>query len=331
MTEKPPLPGVTAKPPVPLRGLYAAPEADQSLKNLAATGANWISLVVRGGQATIASTAITRYSPATATDAELVRMINLAHSLGMRVMLLPGVGLSNDPEHWPGYIGTAFTTESQWQEWFEAYRDFINHYASLAQEAGADMFSIGSEMGGVTHREDDWRRVVKEVRERFKGPIIYDSLGSGTFPHGEWQRIKWWDAVDYVTTDVWYPLTNKNNPTLDELREAWTKKGYLTDLENISKQFNKPFFISEMGYESKDGTNKQPASYKIAGNVDLQEQADCYQAALEALWGKPWLKGIFWWQWFANTRIMPGGLDDKSYTPFGKPAEEVLKKYYLSR
>ncbi|MBI4188769.1 MAG: hypothetical protein HY529_06150 [Chloroflexi bacterium] len=64
------------------------------------------------------------------------------------------------------------------------------------------------------------------------------------------------------------------------------------------------------------------------GPVDLQEQADCYQVAFEYLWGRPWLKGIFWYQWFAFTsapRSHDGGI-----APYGKPAEEVIKKYYLS-
>jgi hypothetical protein len=62
----------------------------------------------------------------------------------------------------------------------------------------------------------------------------------------------------------------------------------------------------------------------MKGVIDLQEQADCYQAVLEVLWGKPWLKGIFWWQWNAISTQWP-------VDPHGKPAEEVLKKYYLLR
>ncbi|MBI2164861.1 MAG: hypothetical protein HYU29_00425 [Chloroflexi bacterium] len=307
------------------RGLYRPPGTDQSLINLAATGATWISLIVNAGQETIASTTIFRDSPATATDSELLRVIKSAHNLGMRVVLLPGLGLSNDPDHWPGHIGTAFTTEAQWQDWFASYREFINHYASFAQEAGADMLYIGSELGGVTHREGDWRRIIKEVRERFKGPISYDSLGGEFFPHGEVKRIKWWDAVDYIAVDVWYPLTDKNDPTLAELKEAWIKRGYVADLENISRQFNRPFIISEIGYQSRDRTNTNPGDFQkfLQAPEDLQEQADCYQAALEVLWGKPWLKGIFWWQWSATGANWPENLQ-------GKPAEEVLKKFYLA-
>ena len=330
-------PGAPPGAPLPplKQGLYTPPEADQSLKNLAITGANWIAVSVRVGQETISSTKISRSANATATDAELRHVIDLAHSLGIRVLLMPLLHLSNDPTHGHIYIATTFNSETQWQEWFASYREFINSYATFAQEAGVDMFFIGNELGGTTHREADWRRVIQEVRQLYKGPITYDSLCGGfPFPMGEDVRIKWWDAVDYIGAGAYYPLTNKNNPTVAELKKAWTEKGYIDRLENLSKKFNKPVIISEIGYLSADGTNTEPANFlKFAqAPVDLQEQADCYQAAFEVLWGKPWLKGIFWFMWSSNPSIVrSGGPNDKSETPYGKPAEEVLKKYYLSQ
>jgi hypothetical protein len=311
-------------------GLYRSPGTDQSLKNLAATGANWISLVVCGGQETRTSTTIFYTQPRTATDSELRRVIDLAHSLGLRVMLKPQLDFSNDQDYWRGHIGTAFNSETQWQDWFAPYREFINHYATFSQEANVDMLCIGVELGGVTHREADWRRIIQEVRQRFKGAITYASLcTAGSFPHGEENRITWWDAVDYIGVDVYYTLTDKNNPTVEELKKAWTDKGYIALLENLSKRFNKPIIFTEFGYRSLDGTNKCPGCWTNKGTLDLQEQADCYQAALEVLWRKPWLAGIYWWQWLADPRL--GGLNDDTHNPYGKPAEEVLKRFYLSQ
>ena len=306
-------------------GLYQPPLTDQSLQNLASTGTNWIAVMVSAHQETIESTTIFHTQPSTATNSEVRRVVDLAHSLGMRVLLMPALHLSNDPTHWHGQIGTAFTSEAQWQQWFAAYQEHINYYAAFAQEAGVDMLFIGNELGGVTHREDDWRRIIKEVRDKFKGPITYDSLVDGTFPFGERQRIKWWDALDYIGVCGYKPLTKKNDPTIAELKEAWMKSGYLADLEEFSKQFNRPIIISEIGYVSADGTNTEPANMQKFANAasDPQEQADCYQAALEVFWGKPWLKGIFWHQWSAKGLIWPE-------SPQSKPAEEVLKKFYLS-
>jgi hypothetical protein len=304
--------------------LYYPPQADVSLRDLATTGANWISLLVNGVQETFASTKITRDQYVTASDEALRHVIDYAHSLGMRVILQPALfSLPNTPGISWIEIGTAFTSETQWQEWFDSYREFINHYASFAQEAGVDMLYVGSELYGTTHREDDWRRVIKEVRERFKGPISYDSVFWG-FPIPEFQRITWWDAVDYIAVDCWHSLTDKNDPTVAELKEGLIKTGYVDDLDSLSRQFNKSVIISEIGYDSLDGTNIDYFGTHNKGEpVDLQEQADCYQAVLEVLWGKPWLKGIFWWQWSATSAPW-------LESPQGKPAEEVLTNFYLN-
>jgi hypothetical protein len=304
--------------------LYYAPQVDASLKKLAATGANWISVIVNGSQESYASTKITRDQYRTASDEALRHLVDDAHSLGIRVILDPALfNLSHEPGRSWIEIGTTFTTEAQWQEWFASYREFINRYATFAQEAGVDLLFVGSELPNTTHREEDWRRVVKEVRERYQGPIAYDSVFWGS-PVPEYQRIKWWDAVDYITVDCWYSLTNKNDPTVAELKEGLSRTGYLDCLDRISSKFNKPIIISEIGYYALDGTNKQPSNYRISTTVDLQEQADCYQAAFEVLWGKPWLKGMFWYQYYVCT---PEWLE----SPQNRPAEEVIAKYYRER
>jgi len=312
-------------------GLYEYPATDESLKELAATGANWIELVACAGQETIASTTIFRNQPRTASDSELLRVVDLAHGLGMRVMLKPQLDLSNDPDHWRGEIGTQFTTEGQWQEWFASYREFINHYAALCQKAKVDMLCVGVELGGTTEREAEWRQVVQEVRDRFRGPLTYASLCSPSlsvsldslFPHGEEQRITWWDAVDFIGVDAYYQLTDKNDPTVEELKAAWTEKGYTAMLEDLSQEFNKKIIFTEIGYVSKDGANRWPGWFQMSAPPDLQEQADCYRAALEVLWGEPWLAGLYWWQWSATS--MPW-----AETPQDKPAGEVLKSFYLA-
>lgn len=326
---------MTAPPPPLTRELYAAPLADESLKNLAATGANWIAMQVLIWQETIASTEVTRHQRATASDTALRRMIGLAHSLGIRVMLNPNMQLVQGDHT---QIGSAFTTEAQWQAWFASYRQVLVYYATLAQDAGVDIFYIGNELANTVQREEDWRRVAQEVRQVYKGPIIYEATTTGNFRKNvaqtEDQDVKWWDAVDYIGVLGYFPLTQSNNPTVEELKSAWVNRGYLSSLEDLSQKFQKPIIISEIGYQSADGTNTYPANFPRLAQApsDLQEQADCYQAALEVLWGKPWLAGIFWFQWFIRPNE-PGliGNKDKNESPRGKPAEEVVKKFYLSQ
>jgi hypothetical protein len=302
------------------REQLSTPESDHSLKNLANTGANWVAIVVFGYQQTYTSTVITHDPSRTPTDEELAHAIAAAHDLGLKVMLKPHVDLRHDRDHWRGNIGEAFIDEAQWQAWFASYSAFINHYAKLAQAQDVEQFCVGTELVGTTHREAAWREIVANVREHFSGPITYAG-NHGTEDVG----IAWWDAVDFIGIDAYYVLTDKTDPTLDELKAAWIDKGYIDTLADLAKKYDRPILITEIGYRSADGTIKTPWDWDDLP-LDLQEQADAYQAALDVLWGQPWLAGIYWWNWDINPQ--KGGAEDKDYTPYGKPAEAVLRAYY---
>ena len=302
------------------RGQLSTLESDRALANLADTGANWVSIVIFGYQETYTSTNVTRDPSRTASDEDVIRAVATAHDLGLWVMLKPHVDLRHDREHWRGNIGESFTDEAQWQEWFGTYRTFINHYATLAQENGVEQFCVGTELVGTSHREAEWREIVAGVRERFEGPITY--AGNHTT---EDVGIVWWDAVDLIGVDAYYLLTDKTDPTVDELKAAWVERGYVDTLAGLAEQYGKPVLTTEIGYRSADGAIRIPWDWNDLP-LDLQEQADGYRAALEVLWGQPWLAGIYWWNWDVNPQ--KGGLEDTDYTPYGKPAEEVMRAYY---
>ena len=297
-------------------GQYSQPDADLALSNLRATGANWISLLVTQYQDTITSTAIYTTS-ATPLDADLVHVIDQAHSLGLKVMVKPHVDLANDPAHWRGQIGQGFT-ETQRTAWFASYQSFIDHYAQLAQAYGADQFCVGTELTGTQNRDAQWRAVVSGVRSLYSGPITYAANW------GDETGLSWWDVVDFIGVDAYYPLTNKNNPTVAELNAGWMP--YITTLANLASTWSKQILFTEIGYRSQDGANQHPWDYQIGGVVDLQEQADTYQAAFESIFDQSWFAGMYWWSW--GTEPFEGGPCDDGYSPHDKPAEDILRAWY---
>jgi len=50
-----------------------------------------------------------------------------------------------------------------------------------------------------------------------------------------------------------------------------------------------------------------------------------YQAIFRAFYNKPWFEGMYWWKVGTNGF---GGSGDTSLTPWGKPAMEVVKRWY---
>jgi hypothetical protein len=304
-------------------GHYVQSGADYSLELLASTGANWIALIVTCHQEAFTSTTVDCTHQSTPGDDELIHVIKKAHSLGLKVMLKPHVDLFDEMVggHWRGDIGSGFTTQAQWSAWFASYRNLIDHYASLAQTHGADQFCVGTELAGTTHRADDWRAVIAGVRAIYKGPIVYAAL-----PASEDTSITWWDAVDYIGIDGYYQLTSDtdHHPTVAELEAAWEIP--INIMANLAAKYGKPILLTEIGYRSHHGCSNHPWDSWAVSPLDLEEQANAYEAAFKKLYNQPWLAGMFWWQWFPD-RFVSGPCDD-SFSPHLKPAEDVLRAWY---
>lgn len=297
-------------------GQYSEPGSDLALANLADTGANWISLIVTIYQDSISSFDIYATNN-TASDDDLIHVINEAHNLGLKVMLKPHLDLNYDPDHWRGQIGLNFT-EEKWATWFASYKNFINHYSQLAQTYDVEQFCVGTELHTSERWEAEWREIISDVRNQYSGSLIY------TANHGDETSITWWDALDYIGIDAYYPLSNNNNPTLMELKATWQTK--ISTLEALASTWNKSIIFAEIGYRSLDGSTQHPWDYWVIGTIDLQEQADAYQATFESVFNQPWLGGIYWWYW--NTDPFQGGTCDDDYTTYDKPAEDILRLWY---
>ena len=198
------------------QGDYQQPWTDESMQSLADTGSNWVSIIVTCYQETYVDTTITCDLPRTPTDSDLIHAIRQAHALDLNVMLKPHLDLNNDPVHWRGDIGTGFTNEAEWLAWFAGYQTFFGRYAALAEAEGVRQFSVGTELVGTSGKETAWREVVTEVREQFSGSLVY----AGNHDR-EATATTWWDALDYIGVDAYYPLASDNEPTKEELQAAW--------------------------------------------------------------------------------------------------------------
>lgn len=300
-------------------GLYSDPNADRALTNLRDMGVAWVSIVVTQYQDTIHSKTIGP-TEGTPTDADVRHAIRAAHARGLKVMLKPHVDLWNDPDHWRGEIGPGFSA-ADWGQWFASYRTFITHYAALAHDEGVEQFSVGVELKTTEGHEAEWRAVIAAARGEFDGALTY--AGDWTSATG----IGWWDALDLIGVDAYYPLAanGNNNPTAAQIASAWTP--VLNDLSALSAaEDNKPIIFTEIGYRSQDGAAQHPWEWQSGGAVDLAEQALLYRVAFEQVYNRPWFAGFYWWSWDAVP--YQGGPCDNGYTVYDKPAEDVVREWY---
>lgn len=297
---------------------YGSAESDESLKRMRQVGVDWVAINVVGWyQTDETSVDIHRNLNQAPTDNALVHVIQTAKNLNMKVMLKPMIDLENG--RWRGEIQPS-------KDWFENYTDYIDFFAEIAEQNNVEMFCIGTELQRTSSWETEWRSIISGVRQRYSGLLTYAANWWKEYD----EYVKWWDALDYVGIDAYFPLSIEKEPTITEMNATW--RGVVEYLNAFHSKVNKPIIFTEIGYLSTDGTNRDPSNYKLQEaaerEIDLQEQAECYEAAFQAQWGKSWFYGFYWWYWQTNPDA--GGSNNSDYTPQNKPAQGVLTHWYLN-
>jgi hypothetical protein len=91
----------------------------------------------------------------------------------------------------------------------------------------------------------------------------------------------------------------------------------------LHERWHLPVVFTEVGYESRVGTAARIG--QGTAPVSEQAQADAYEAVFEALSKVGFFRGAWWWDWSAEgLGIGPG---DGSFSPVGKAAEDVLRRW----
>jgi len=292
--------------------VLATPQSDQSIAEMKAIDVDTVALNVWWFQDHVNATVITEdFNYYSASTDSVVHAIGQIHSEGMRVMLKPMVDCRDGT--WRGQINPS-------DAWFTEYGSFINYWADVAAAQNVGVLSVGCEFKKTVGWSDSWRNVVSGVRARYSGDLVYSAN------HDSYQAVSWWDAMDYIGVDAYFPLTDKNDPTPAELQQAWQEHGNTLESWRNEEGYAQPIAFTEVGYRSGDGANQRPWEWGNALPVDLQEQVDCYEALLSTLWDEDWWGGAFWWNW--ETDPEAGSPPDDRFTPQNKSAEDVVASYY---
>lgn len=257
---------------------------------------------------------------ATASDSSLIWAIEQTRALGLRVTLKPY--LDSEDGGWRADIDPADP-----DAWFAVYGAVITHYADLGRARGVDLLVIGSElipMSTNPEYEGRWRSLISDVRARFPGKITYSANWGGEgFPE-EFPRVPFWDALDYLGLSAYFELSSTGSPTVDDMVRRWGA-WQREKLAPFQERWGKPVLFTEAGYRSVDGAARHPRLWQNSRSLDLQEQADCYQALFRAFTGVPWFAGVGFWNWNPDTRVSGS---DTDYHVQNKPALGIVAAWF---
>ena len=321
----------------------------QALQNIQALGSNWVVLTPTW---TYEKSFPLVLAPVPGKDSfwnDTYRMVTQARGLNMNVAIFPTPRFaSNAHEFWE----SAPKNGDWWQTWFDHYRAFVVNFADLATQSGAQTLILGGDWVGPAlpngvlpdgttssgvpaDAETRWRSIIAEVRTHFRGRLLwampYDQDNINT-PFGFLSDI---DGV-YLLWSL--KLSDSSNPSTESMAD---EAGRLldTNVSPLSSQLGKPIIIAA-AYPSASGAASgcisdgqggclnwtqlsQPNPDIPSVTLNLQLQADIYEAMLTAINQRQWVGGFV-----SRGYYPPTILQDKSASVHGKRAADILWYWY---
>ncbi len=310
--------GVCYAHTVSLERGYASRRSARTLDRLRGLGADWISITpfgyIESGSPRIAASS--GFGPDAETDEAMAEVIEQARRRGLGVMVKPHLW-SRD------FVGRlSMLTEEDWKRFFLSYGRYLAHHAILSEACGASALCVGNELAEATRgREREWRALIAAARALFSGPLTY-----GAHWDEEAGRVRFWDALDWVGVSFYAPLAAGPQEGPQAWRDAARRQ--IRRLALIARRAGKPLVLVEAGFPSHARAALAPWEDPESGPADAAAQAQAFEALAAAIREEPAVAGVYWWKWFTDDAPAPL---DRSHRFAGKPAEEVVKRFFGNR
>lgn len=286
----------------------------KSMDEIAALGADTVLLTVDMRQEDGSSSEIFIDMRRTPSPEQLIDLVQHAKKKKLRVILMPILLLNHprDLTEWRGTIKPLY-----WENWWNSYREAMHHFAWIAQSAGVDVLSVGSELVSTESKVDQWTQTIAAIRGDYKGRLTYSA---------NWDRyntIKFWDQLDLVAMNSYWTLGSSPQASVQEIEDRW--KPIQKDLLAFQQKIDKPLMFMEVGWCSQANAAETPWDYtQISPPISLPLQKRLYEGFFNTWWGQQHLSGFMVWEWPPGD----GGSEDRGYTPEGKLAEQVLRQWF---
>lgn len=281
---------------------WGSPALDATLDHLKTLGVSWISYhpyarVRRDG------TVEGRVDPPWITHP-----VAAARSRGIQVMVKPHLAYWGSGFDWRGSI--RFDDPEAEARFYRTYTAWIT--AVAARTAEADAFAVGTELKGLSGNEAAWREVIASVRAVHPGHLTYAANWD------EVQHVGFWDALDAVGVQAYFPILTVGAPTPATVQAGWDQ--VFAGLRPLAARTGKPIVFTELGYDASPNALAEPWS-SGQGAPELQELA--LREALRAIDREPTVVGAFLWKWF------PGEVQRGDFRMSEPRLQAVIREVWL--
>lgn len=298
-------------------GGYATQKSERSLDELKGLGVTWVAAIPYGFMRTSTTSEIhfAGNNIFSESDESMFALSDDARKRGLKIMMKPQLWMPSGA--WTGQVD--FDNDADWQNWFNSYQNWILHYAIIAELMDADLFCIGTELVQTTLKKpDQWKQLIGKIRKVYHGPLVY-AANYGE----EFEGITFWDSLDYIGLDNYYPVRSDAGQTEEQMKLGFSQQR--DRIRKVVDRFQRPLIFTEIGYQAMAGAG-MGSREADAPKYDEAMQNACYRLALETYWNENWFYGMYWWKWFSNPDDR--GKNADPHSPHDRLAEKTLKEHY---
>lgn len=296
---------------------YASTKATEAINKQNELGSNALALIPYSYIQNINKPAPFRFSnrAGSENDESIVHSAYEAKQKGMFTLLKPQIFVGNS---WPGDI--EMLNQTDWDSFFDFYYKWIRHYAFLAEIHEMDALCIGVEFTKATlNQSDKWREMIRKTRSLFRGKLTYAANWGAEF-----ENIDFWNELDFIGLNCYYPLSKKDNPTDEELKAKFDT--IKTKINTVYSRFKKPIVFTEIGFRSINMPWKNPHA-EGDDSYNQEHQQRCYEVVFSGIENEPWCGGILWWKFPSYLEYR--GTENSAFTPNNKMAEAAVRRWFL--
>ncbi len=248
-------------------------------------------------------------------DEGIVHSAFEARKRGMETLLKPQIFFGNS---WPGAL--EYKNEKDWDGFFEYYYRWIRHYAFLAEIHQIESFCMGVEFVIATlSHEKQWTKMIRGVRGLYQGKLTYAANWGDEF-----ENVGFWNELDFIGLNSYYPLSKEDTPSDDDLRENFNE--VKEKIQKVYDTYNKPIVFTEIGFRSIEMPWKNPHAGGRDQVFNEEDQQRCYEIIFEGIQNEPWCQGILWWKYPSYLEYR--GIQNTSFTPNNKKADATVKEWF---
>ena len=262
-------------------------EVEDTLRDMREVGAGWVAIHPYAGIRSDGTVRFRRLHGGP-LPAHIERPLRAAHELGLKIVLKPHLAYWGSPFAWRGDI--EFGSDDAWQRFWSTYSDWILDMVEACPEI--DGFIIGTELDRTLRFEQRWRELIAAVRQRTRAPLTY----AANWTH--YQDVPFWDALDTVGIQAYFPLADTPGVDAAGLERAWG--AHMAALRQFSAAVERPIVFTELGYNRAFAAPVRPWDDALDGREAESVQATCLSVALRAVEAEPCVRGAFLWKWFPN-------------------------------